>query len=1338
VLGLNAEFTTPGVVAYMDANPTREIKFGVFDFGPATATAMEEGRVEFAIDQQQYLQGYLPVVYMTLMNTTGMRFQPEQFGGLVFTGPGFITIDSVAAKKCETYGVAYCGDVPPVKDNEPVPASAIPPECPCIQRDAVEIALVTHRPRGEPVTAAMLDGARHAAADQGVVLTEFTTINLNKATTLLNLDAAIANNPYGILSTVPEGEAASKLEAARGDGIKVVSFGASAEAFPAATDLFVGIKPTVAGRVGGERIGAAVATRGAVLGPYRVLCLDPSAGEDESYGEKCEGLRGGLTAAGTSVETVSVDSTNPSFSSKDLADQIQAGASAGELPVGGILAPGQNLARIATLVVDDLVDRGVLNQQSDLVIAALDFPEEGTLSHPSLVDVVLQAPYLQGYLAVTFLALAGFNYNSVMDANDFLETAPYQSANFSAQEAGLVLLQAQCEAFGWETCAEPCPAGQVHDATGECVPCNPGTYRATVDDEDVCTPCAVGEVAPNSGSRECTRCRDDSAGLYLYQDEEGQASCKQCPENAARLDGSLPGINVTECMCEQGYWRIDQKPGLACDICPSGAECRGGIDRPFPKEGFWGAQGDEFTGTFMECNPASVCVGGVNHECSEATTGRLCSACSDLPVKHFSLGGSCTKCPESESGSMAMTLLSLVGVLSFWYVLNAFTAGNYDAVDIGLLYLQVLSTIQSMALRWPSRLDTLSQMLAIVNFDLDFVSPNCSFGWGFNEHFWMILMIPLLVATIAGLCHVVAGALPFCYKTHEEMAELKNVLISKVVSFLVVVYNGLTITSLQPFNCVSLSESDSSLDSRKFSSSGPTNICGEPAHMAQVVGGSLGIIFYVIGIPVFFFLMLRYGRKNKLLHTAKWQARVGFLYMRYEPQFYWWELMLLMRRLVVSVVLVAEQKQPMFGGLIVIAFLTIFLSMQFYALPFKVIKIDILDCTFTVSLVFYTVSGLLFYNGYTNSDNLALVLWFTTFLGIAVMFEASLAEFVSKAQKSAASHVLQKRLMQTANIDIGDIVDDLVDNHISDVAKVRNSIVGADSSKLVVLSLHELNERISAVGGVPFNPFSTIFQAIKADLGLPDDVEMYDKSAVDVDLAKLENGLESCRRAFKDEKFEDFMELAATIRADALYSWIKNESDPAKFLSFSRAAFSTNHGLGDTSNTGIYSFAHYSTFMNELVMQFPVLLEWALNIKPEEEEAARKTFVSIVRMYCEAQEKGDGDFMLTQICDPIDRGSIMWWTLFADGSGSARPRETLRSVLNNVARFSVSKAEVPNSLDGIKAYYLANSINAASRKFQLNDNAGAGGLGKAIESEKGNRSENDSGDQFQDAVSHHI
>ena len=80
-LGLDPDVTIP----CLDVVP-KGTKSGTFDVGGAIKE-IQAGRMLFAIDQQQYLQGYLPVVFAVLfvtnLNTVGN-------GAPVLTGPGII------------------------------------------------------------------------------------------------------------------------------------------------------------------------------------------------------------------------------------------------------------------------------------------------------------------------------------------------------------------------------------------------------------------------------------------------------------------------------------------------------------------------------------------------------------------------------------------------------------------------------------------------------------------------------------------------------------------------------------------------------------------------------------------------------------------------------------------------------------------------------------------------------------------------------------------------------------------------------------------------------------------------------------------------------------------------------------------------------------------------------------------------------------------------------------------------------------------------------------------------------------------------------------------------
>jgi simple sugar transport system substrate-binding protein len=69
------------------------VKLATFDLSPEVLTAIDEGRMLFAIDQQQYLQGYQGVTIMTLFIQYGLLLGG---GDVVRTGPGFVTGETAA------------------------------------------------------------------------------------------------------------------------------------------------------------------------------------------------------------------------------------------------------------------------------------------------------------------------------------------------------------------------------------------------------------------------------------------------------------------------------------------------------------------------------------------------------------------------------------------------------------------------------------------------------------------------------------------------------------------------------------------------------------------------------------------------------------------------------------------------------------------------------------------------------------------------------------------------------------------------------------------------------------------------------------------------------------------------------------------------------------------------------------------------------------------------------------------------------------------------------------------------------------------------------------------
>jgi simple sugar transport system substrate-binding protein len=92
VLTLNSSVAAVAVAAVGDAGS--EAGVATFDLNQDVITGIQDGDISFAVDQQQFEQGYLPVVMIKLyaenLNTVGG-------GSPVLTGPGIVDADNVDA-----------------------------------------------------------------------------------------------------------------------------------------------------------------------------------------------------------------------------------------------------------------------------------------------------------------------------------------------------------------------------------------------------------------------------------------------------------------------------------------------------------------------------------------------------------------------------------------------------------------------------------------------------------------------------------------------------------------------------------------------------------------------------------------------------------------------------------------------------------------------------------------------------------------------------------------------------------------------------------------------------------------------------------------------------------------------------------------------------------------------------------------------------------------------------------------------------------------------------------------------------------------------------------------
>jgi simple sugar transport system substrate-binding protein len=92
ILTLGPTGASPAIKALQDLNKLGKIKLATFDLSSDVLNAIKAGQMLFAIDQQQYEQGYLPIVFLTLYKTNLNTVAND----IIQTGPGFVTADNVS------------------------------------------------------------------------------------------------------------------------------------------------------------------------------------------------------------------------------------------------------------------------------------------------------------------------------------------------------------------------------------------------------------------------------------------------------------------------------------------------------------------------------------------------------------------------------------------------------------------------------------------------------------------------------------------------------------------------------------------------------------------------------------------------------------------------------------------------------------------------------------------------------------------------------------------------------------------------------------------------------------------------------------------------------------------------------------------------------------------------------------------------------------------------------------------------------------------------------------------------------------------------------------------
>jgi len=375
-------------------------------------------------------------------------------------------------------------------------------------------------------------------------------------------------------------------------------------------------------------------------------------------------------------------------------------------------------------------------------------------------------------------------------------------------------------------------------------------------------------------------------------------------------------------------------------------------------------------------------------------------------------------------------------------------SGGYDSIDILLLYMQGLALINRFSINWPvNSNDTISDMhkalhmfFDLVNFDVDFLKPQCIMDWTYQSSFYLQLMFPVLMAGVAFSHYLYAflctkmffknvsyrtRAAPW-YRTFvqpldlsKDESTLKHLLDSSVASFLqfaVMNFNVLCEKSFEVFMCADVG------DGSQFITAGPEITCWSAQHYGMVFCASMSLVFNILGIPALLYALVKWAQYNDILNQRRFINAFGWVYMRYENDYNTWEIVLLVRRLFICLCTVFLADTPYMQSSTAIIIMTLFMGAHFFTRPFRLVTLDLLESIALIQTILYLVCGVLFesqprfntaeYTGLVEQDLLSGLALFSTMailvLGIVLIWH----EINDVHDSNIAMTVIEERLVE--------------------------------------------------------------------------------------------------------------------------------------------------------------------------------------------------------------------------------------------------------------------------------------------------------------------------------------
>ena len=228
--------------------------------------------------------------------------------------------------------------------------------------------------------------------------------------------------------------------------------------------------------------------------------------------------------------------------------------------------------------------------------------------------------------------------------------------------------------------------------------------------------------------------------------------------------------------------------------------------------------------------------------------------------------------------------------------------------------------------------------------------------------------------------------------------------ISRFTASFNVVYISVTARAFEVFNCHQLP------DETWMLMANPSQECYTGQHIWFMVIAAAALGTYTLGIPIYFWWLVKWGTNNGMLNDKRYARRYGWLWTPYKAEFCWWELTFLVRRFLFAVVLTFFWKAPLIQAAFSIIIFAVFIAMDYWASPFQNLQVGMIDKIGLLFCTLWTTGGMVFFV-YTGNSLYAKQVQYTQ-NGLVVVFLLMMSWIVYLCVSEARRHSLENAVFR--------------------------------------------------------------------------------------------------------------------------------------------------------------------------------------------------------------------------------------------------------------------------------------------------------------------------------------